>query len=120
MTTTNNSAKPVPEQPSSLVMKLYGRKFVSLKVDYRLTGADEAETYWILTDWDGKTSEYLACSVSKLLEVHPDFNSVARLNQRDTERASAWRGWEKENAADIAELKRLTQKIYGSAGRGEG
>lgn len=120
MTTTNNSSKPVPEKPSDLVMKLYGRKFVSLKVEYRQMGADTAETYWVLTDWGGNTSEYLAYSVSKLLEVAPDFNSVARLNQRDTERASAWRDWEKQHAADIAELKRLEQKIYGSAGRGEG
>jgi hypothetical protein len=105
--------KPIPEKPSDLVMRLYGRKFVSLKVEYRATGCDTAETYWVLTDWNGKASEYLASSVRSILEVKPDFNSVARLNQRDADRAQAWLDWEKRHARDLAELKRLERKIYG-------
>lgn len=99
------------ERPIDLKLWLYDSWPIrSLRVNYRMTGEDTAET--TVTIEGAKGAKILLWrTLEPLLEVGVDYNSVARLNYTTQNEVRLWREFEKEHAADLAELQRLKQKL---------
>ncbi len=70
----------------------------------------ESRTHITLMGSQGKGS-FLWPEISPYIDVSVDYNSVARLLSGYKHQADQWFAFEKANAADLAELKRLQEKL---------
>lgn len=99
------------KKPSDIEIWLYESWPIhTLKVDYDMTGVDTAETNVTIEGSNGK-KKLRWDAVKPLLTVQVSYNSVAELNYHTREEVSKWKAFEKEHAADLAELERLKVKL---------
>ena len=99
------------EKPSDIAMELYGLGWLhGLYIDYRQTGADTAETFVKISGSNGN-AEGLWRSYREYLDLTPSHNSICKLKEKYDRQITEWKKFEKENANDLAEYKRLREKF---------
>ena len=91
-----------------------------ISIDYRQTGNESAESVCVLTGkkWNGEqmlSTHYkgLLSSVEEYLDLDPDYRSVARLKESCQKTITEWEQYERNNASELAEYKRLKLKFEG-------
>lgn len=82
----------------------------TIKVSYLITGEDTAETRVDITGSKG-TKNFLWSTIEHKLNLGIDYNSIAKPLSYISDSVHAWRKFEKENADDLQELKRLQIKL---------
>lgn len=99
------------EKPNEIVIKLYGLGCIhGLHIEQRQTGTDTAETFVKITGSNGK-AEGKWHSYREYLELVPDHNSVCHVKEMYVRQVEDWRKFEKHNAKELAEYKRLKAKF---------
>ncbi len=99
------------KKPNKIILNLYNLGWINeMKVDYKQTGTDTADTFCVLSDGKkqikGKWSTY-----KEYLEVRVSHAYIAKLKPTYEKQAEDWKKFEKENADDLAELERLKAKL---------
>jgi hypothetical protein len=98
-------------KPNDVVLRLYKIGTIhGLHIEQRQTGADTADTFVEITGSNGKESG-LWKTYKQHLDLTPGYNSVCCLRRSDAEHVEAWKRFERENAAELAEYKRLRAKF---------
>lgn len=107
------------KQPDELALWL-SRYFIdTMKIDYRQTGCDTAETYIIMSgsgmNDDDETvdveREELLSEVSKYVDFQPSHNQVFVLSAKYDNECRAWWNFVEENEEDLEEYERLKKKF---------
>lgn len=99
------------EKPNEIVIKLCGIGSIhGLHIEQRQTGTDTAETFVKITGSDGK-AEGLWDTYREFLDVVPDHDSVCHVKDKYARQVECWREFEKQNAKELAEYKRLKAKF---------
>lgn len=107
-------ALPNMNKPSDIKIWLYESWPIhTLKVHYDMTSVDTAETNVTIEGANGK-KKLRWDTVKPLLTVQVSYNSVAELNYPTKQEVEKWKAFEKEHAADLAELARLQAKLSGA------
>jgi hypothetical protein len=87
---------------------------VAVRVEYRQTGTDTAETYLHLTPSDGKAAVcWLASTFRKFARLELGHCTVAVPIYGLREKVEAREKWEQANARELADYKRLKAKFEG-------
>lgn len=99
--------EPVSEQEKWVV-----HHFVdSIRVEYRQTGTDTAETYVHLTSGKDKVCWHES-TFKRVAEVELSYSTIVKPKYGLREKVEAREKWEKANAAELATYRRLKEK-YG-------
>lgn len=91
----------------------------SIRVEYRQTGTDTAETFVTLTDGKEKVT-WVGSTFRKVARLELGYNTLATANYGVAERVAARDKWEEANARELAEYKRLRAKFEKGAPDGSG
>lgn len=103
------------KKPNDVVLRLHALGWIhGLHIEQRQTGTDTADTFVKITGSNGKASG-LWSTYEQHLDLTPDHNSICSLRRSDAEHVEAWERFERANAADLAEYKRLRAKFGGGA-----
>ena len=102
------------EKPNEIAVKLCGIGCIhGLYIEQRQTGTDTADTFVKITGSNGK-AEGLWRTYREFLELVPDHNSVCHVKEKYARQVEDWRKFEKQNAKELAEYKRLKAKFDGA------
>lgn len=118
-------ANEVPQKPSRLALWIAEHGTPNqLRVEYRPTGTDTADTWIILTVTDyGKKGSQIEIKPEELVRdcygydrgqdvcLKLDHAHCVDLTDGGRKRLAAWKEFQKQEAADIAEFDRLKQKF---------
>jgi hypothetical protein len=109
-----------PKKPSPLALWIdkHGTPD-QLKVDYRQTGTDTADTWIILTVTDSKKSTETRpheigsdrYGYENDVYLHLSHASIVELTEGGRKRVDEWKAFEKKEAKDLAEFDRLKTKF---------
>jgi len=99
------------KKPNETILKLYNLGWINeMKVDYRQTGTDTADTFCVLgkgkKQIKGKWNTY-----KEYLDVMVSHAYIAKLKPEYEKQVEDWKKFEKENADDLAEFERLKVKF---------
>lgn len=86
----------------------------SVRAEYRQTGTDTAESYVHLKPVTGKAVCWLESTFRKVARLEFGTGTVAQPGYGVCERVKAREAWEKSNAKELAEYKRLKAKFEGA------
>jgi len=101
-----------PEKPTLLETRLADIQIaVGLRVEYRQTGSDTAETFWVVEDWNKKTYEFVGGIPDRYIDMKPDYRSVFQVKKAVLDKVRARKAFEKSHAHDLAEYERLKKKF---------
>jgi hypothetical protein len=99
------------KKPNEKLLRLNGIGNIhTLRIDYRQTGTDTADTFFTVTGEHGAVKG-LWSTYRDYLDVDVDFKSVARLKESYVVEIETWMKWKKTNAKDLAEFERLKKKF---------
>jgi len=99
------------EKPNKIVMKLCDLGWIhGLHIEQRQTGTDTAETFVKITGSNGKV-EGRWHTYREFLDLVPSHNSVCHVKEKYVRQVDDWRKFEKQNAKELAEYKRLKDKF---------
>ncbi len=106
----------MPPLPSEIAFWIYDHRVSGIRVDYRMTGDDTAETWLILTGFDngrGKTPtfECRPYDFNAVAELKIGFNTCAQLKYGQTENIASYRSFIKRNQRELSEYRRLQRKF---------
>jgi hypothetical protein len=90
----------------------------SIRVEYRQTGTDTAETYLHLKTADGKGVCWCEATFRKVARLEIGTATCVEPAFGVRERVKAREEWEKANARELADYKRLKAKFEGFSGEG--
>lgn len=91
----------------------------TVKVEYRQTGTDTAETYVTLIAGKDKVT-WRDSTFNKVAQLQLGYNTVVSPRYGVRERVEARDNWEKANARELAEFKRLWAKFEKGVPDGRG
>lgn len=99
------------EKPNEIVMKLcrLGR-IHGLHIEQKQTGTDTAETFVKITGSNGKAYG-LWETYREFLDLVPDYDSVCHVKALYARQVDDWLKFEKQNAKELSEYKRLKAKF---------
>lgn len=83
----------------------------AIRVEYRMTSADTADTYVHLTGWEGQKACWRDTTFAKVARLRLDYNSCAEPLPGIREKVEARKAWERKNARELAEYRRLKAKF---------
>lgn len=86
----------------------------TIRVEHRQTGTDTAETYIHMSVGKGKPVCWSSWTFNKVAELHLGITEIARPKPGVREKVKARREWERKNARELADYKRLKAKFEGS------
>jgi len=99
------------EKPSEIAMKLCSLGWLhGLHIEQRTTGTDTAEPFVKITGSNGIAEGRWSTYVG-FLDLVPDHNSVCHVKERYVRQVQDWKKFEKKNARELAEYKRLRAKF---------
>lgn len=106
-----------PQIPNSTVAWLYkhGSELSGIRVDYRMLTEDSAETIWHVEFVNGHKQTVDMREVADLLEFYPardvrPYRAIACLKEPLRLQCEARAKWDKANARELSELRRLQAK----------
>lgn len=98
-------------KPNKNLIKLCELGYITeIKVSYRQTGTDTAETFVKITGSGGKV-EGLWTTWNPYLRLRIDYNTIAEVVPHMQAEVEAWKDFEKKNAAELATYNRLKKKF---------
>lgn len=101
-----------PEKPTQLETRLADIDIaVALHVDYRQTGTDTADTFWVVSNWNNKKFEFQGGIPMKYLDFSPDYRSVFQVRKEVIDKVKVWKAFEKSHEHELAEYERLKKKF---------
>lgn len=89
-------------------------RVISIRAEYRQTGADTAESYVHLTPSSGEAVCWLESTFRKVARLEFGTGTVAAPAYGVRERVEAREKWEKANAQELADYQRLKAKFEGA------
>jgi hypothetical protein len=102
---------PKPSEIERLLVKR-GPRFRGLTIDYRQTGVDTADTWWLLLPHDKeKPLECKANEVESLLSLRPNYNSVCEVHDHIVRNVEVWDKFLKDESREFAQFQRLKAKF---------
>lgn len=102
------------ERPSHIEQRLADIVEASgLHIEYRQTGTDTAETFWYVTDANGKKHEFVGGIPASLIIMKPNWRSVFQVRDEIIAKVAHWKAFVKSNEHELAEYKRLKEKFSG-------
>ena len=84
---------------------------VGLKIHYYQTGEDRSSTDWELFPQEGKSQRWRASTVEDLVIFSPDWVRLFKVVDEVRKEVEEWKIFEKEEAHDLAEYRRLKEKF---------
>lgn len=88
---------------------------IGIKTSWEFTGVDTSQEFVTLTNWDGKSVTWKMENFRKIAKISHHISSTSSLIEPQEyklrERIEARRAWEKKEAKDLAEFKRLQAKF---------
>lgn len=109
-------AERIPEPVTEQERWIVNHHVDTVKVEYRQTGADTAETFVILIAGKAKAT-WTADTFRKVARLNLSYNTAVEPNYGVRERVEAREAWEKANAKELAEYERLKAKFGAGNGR---
>lgn len=109
---TDKVPPPVNEQEKWIVTNIV----TAIRVEYRMTGCDTADTYVHLADWNGKTVCWRDTTFKAVARLSLGYNSICEPVYGLREKVEARLKWEKSNQAELATYRRLKAKYEGREG----
>lgn len=107
--TTEAGPRPVSEEEVWIVNNIV----TGIKVEYRQTGSDTADTYVHLTNWSGKTVCWKEGTFKAVADLSLGYNYICQPKPGLREAVKARLDWEKKNDYEFNLYKKLKEK-YGS------
>lgn len=109
-------SETIPQAVSDQERWIVRNRVSAIRVEYRQTGTDTAETYVQLTPWDGgKPVCWLDSTFRKVATLKLSHASIAEPAYGVRERVEAREKWEAKNARELADYKRLKAKFEGAS-----
>ena len=107
------------EKPSELSLWLYYHNIGIIKVEQVMTSADETTIYIHLVPTTAfgeieskhKSKKVLKEDLMQLIDYRIDWCSVLRLTREENLKCKSWIAFEKKNAKELSEYKRLKKKF---------
>lgn len=106
-------ADKVPPDVTTQERWIVENAVVAVRAEYRQTGTDTAETYLHLTPSEGKAVCWLDSTFRKVARLEIGTYTVAAPNYGLREKVEARDKWEKANARELADYRRLKAKFDG-------
>lgn len=102
----------IPDKVTEEEIWLSKNIITGIRVDYKQTGTDTAETFIYLQDWIGKERCWSEGTFRKYVDLRLGYNSIAEPKPGIKERVKARLDWEKANDYELNLYKKLKEK-YG-------
>lgn len=113
------STERIPDSVTEQERWIVKHRVDTVKVEYRQTGTDTAETYVTLIAGKEKVT-WLDKNFNKVAQLQLGYNTVVSPRYGVRERVEARDKWEKANARELAEFKRLKAKFEKEVPDGRG
>ena len=104
--------KPAPAPVTAQERWVCEHRVCAIRVEYRQTGTDTAETFLHLTATYGATVCWCEATFRKVARLEIGTSSIASPAYGVADRVKARTEWEQKNARELADYKRLKEK-YG-------
>lgn len=121
MNTPSANQDASPPVPNSWAAWLFSRggEITGVKVDYVMTGVETSKTVWHLTLSDGSKSTVDETDLREVVVFYPHrdvpgHRAIAVLKRELWQQCEARQKWEKSNARELAEYRRLHKKYGGT------
>ena len=99
-----------PPRPSADAIKVDSLGLITkMEISYRQSGIDSADT------WISLNGVEFQGTVTSLLDYSPSYNSLVRLKDAERKKVKEWIEFERQNANELAEYRRLEKKFGGKA-----
>ncbi len=105
--------KKVPPEVTEQEKWIVANVVTAIRVEYRQTGTDTAETYLHLKSFAGKEVCWLGSTFNKVARLQLGYNSLCEPNYGLREKVEARLAYEKANARELSEYRRLKAKFEG-------
>lgn len=103
----------VPPNVSQEARWIVNNTVTAVRVEYRMRTEDTAETYVHLKNWEGKEVCWLGTTFNQVAQMKLGYNYCAEPKYGVVEAVRAREAYEKKNAKELAEWKRLNAKFGG-------
>lgn len=94
-------------------------RVIGIKTSYEMTGVDTSQDYVTLSSLSGKSVTWRVEAFSAVAKLSPHVSNTSSLVEPKEyglrERVEKRRAWEKQNARELSEYKRLRAKFEGVA-----
>lgn len=108
------------KKPNDFVLRLYNDcmdSLTAIKIDYKQTGVDTAETFLTITGYEGdgmegkKTKTVKYDNVKNLYDFRIDYNSVGKMKCSVLGEVEEWIDYEEKNKEEYNDYLRLKRKF---------
>ena len=107
------SEKTIPQDVTAEERWIVKNRVQAIRVEYRQTGTDTADTFVHLTPSEGKPVCWKDSTFRKVARLELGYATVVEPHYGVRDRVEAREKWEKANARELAEYRRLKAKFEG-------